>query len=66
MKGRKSSDVFDADAAWDNAPTETIKCDECGNGKAYFMQMQIRSADEPMTTIYKCTEKSCGHVWREG
>lgn len=25
-------------------------CEKCGNDRAYFMQMQIRSADEPMTT----------------
>lgn len=25
-------------------------CDKCNNDKAYFYQLQIRSADEPMTT----------------
>jgi len=25
----------------------------------------IRSADEPMTTFYKCTSGECGHRWRE-
>ena len=26
---------------------------KCGNGRAYFRQMQTRSADEPMTTFYR-------------
>jgi len=38
-------------------------CDQCGNRTAYFMQVQIRSADEPMSTFYKCTK--CGHRWNE-
>jgi DNA-directed RNA polymerase III subunit RPC11 len=29
--------------------------------QAYFVQMQIRSADEPMTTFYKCTR--CKNRW---
>ena len=36
---------------------------QCGATKAYYRQMQIRSADEPMTTFYKCVE--CGSQWRE-
>ena len=36
---------------------------QCGCTKAYYRQMQIRSADEPMTTFYKCVE--CGTQWRE-
>jgi DNA-directed RNA polymerase III subunit RPC11 len=31
---------------------------------AYFMQIQIRSADEPMSTFYKCCK--CANQWREG
>ena len=27
----------------------------CGGGEAFFYQVQIRSADEPMTTFYKVT-----------
>ena len=38
-------------------------CPKCSHAKAYFMQMQTRSADEPMTTFYKCC--ACGHRWKE-
>lgn len=35
--------------------TNTVNCKEekCDNRSAYFRQVQIRSADEPMTTFYK-------------
>jgi DNA-directed RNA polymerase III subunit RPC11 len=31
-------------------PSSSASCDKCGHGRAYFYQLQIRSADEPMTT----------------
>ncbi|KAF7967620.1 hypothetical protein HWV62_27494 [Athelia sp. TMB] len=31
-------------------PRATASCDKCNHGNAYFFQLQIRSADEPMTT----------------
>jgi len=46
--------------------TEGVICESCGHKEAYFKQIQIRSADEPMTIFYKCTNKKCGHKWREG
>ncbi|KZV80277.1 hypothetical protein EXIGLDRAFT_781169 [Exidia glandulosa HHB12029] len=42
--------------------TMEIPCPKCEHDKAFFNQMQIRSADEPMTTFYKCI--NCGHVWK--
>ena len=27
-----------------------VSCDKCNHSRAYFLQLQIRSADEPMTT----------------
>lgn len=35
--------------------TVVVNCKEekCDNRSAYFRQVQIRSADEPMTTFYK-------------
>ena len=42
-----------------------VQCtkDGCTNRRAYFYQLQTRSADEPMTTFYRCTE--CAHQWKE-
>jgi hypothetical protein len=41
-----------------------VTCPNCSAGQAYFMEVQIRSADEPATIFYKCVE--CAHMWREG
>lgn len=40
-------------------------CPKCEHPRAYFMQLQTRSADEPMTTFYKCCNAQCGHRWRD-
>lgn len=36
-------------------------CDKCNHGHAYFLQLQIRSADEPMTTCEQF-ELSCRSI----
>ncbi|KAG5507291.1 hypothetical protein GH5_07383 [Leishmania sp. Ghana 2012 LV757] len=45
----------------------TIPCQNednpCTSTKAYFIQAQMRSADEPATVFFKCVE--CGHQWRQ-
>lgn len=41
-----------------------VTCANCSAGQAYFMEVQIRSADEPATIFYKCVD--CAHIWREG
>lgn len=38
-------------------------CRGCGSKETVSVQKQLRSADEPMTTIITCTE--CGRTWRE-
>eukprot|EP00438_Fugacium_kawagutii_P009483 Skav204856 [mRNA] locus=scaffold1883:169069:170282:- [translate_table: standard] len=38
---------------------------KCGHDRAYFRQMQTRSADEPMTTFYSYRCTSCAHNWKE-
>lgn len=51
---------------WDNVDQTKVQCpnyDKCGGESAYFFQLQIRSADEPMTTFFKCV--NCAHRWRE-
>ena len=37
------------------ADSTTVQCprDDCDGSEAFFYQVQIRSADEPMTTFYK-------------
>lgn len=56
-------DVLGGAAAWDLADRTAAACDRCGHGEAFFFQMQTRSADEPMSTFYRCAE--CGHQWKE-
>ncbi len=58
-------DVLGGEGAWDNVDQTNAQCpvETCGSNKAYYFQIQIRSADEPMTTFYKCCK--CGHRWRE-
>jgi DNA-directed RNA polymerase III subunit RPC11 len=43
--------------------TNQVRCERCGNRRASFYQLQTRSADEPMTTFYRCL--SCGNQWRD-
>lgn len=40
-------------------------CPKCGELRAYFMQMQTRSADEPMTIFFKCCNRECGNRWNK-
>ncbi|CAG5085476.1 Oidioi.mRNA.OKI2018_I69.PAR.g10904.t1.cds [Oikopleura dioica] len=58
-------DVMGGDAAWENADSMEEACtrEGCTNRRAYFFQLQTRSADEPMTTFYRCTV--CAHQWKE-
>lgn len=57
--------VMGGAAAWENVDSTGVECPVCSHKKAYFMQMQTRSADEPMTTFYKCCNQLCGHNWRD-
>ena len=64
-KLKEVDDVLGGAAAWENVDSIDEPCPKCDNKRAYFMQIQTRSADEPMTTFYKCTSGDCGHRWRE-
>jgi DNA-directed RNA polymerase III subunit RPC11 len=65
MERKKVDDMLGGEGAWDNVDQTTAQCERggCNGTRAYFYQLQIRSADEPMTTFYKCT--TCGNQWRE-
>ncbi|ORY35699.1 hypothetical protein BCR39DRAFT_452432, partial [Naematelia encephala] len=60
---KKVDDVLGGKEAWANVDQTDATCDSCGASKAYYRQLQIRSADEPSTTFYKCVD--CGFQWRE-
>lgn len=64
-KLKEVDDVLGGAAAWDNVDSTEERCPKCFHPRAYFVQIQTRSADEPMTTFYKCCNRQCGHRWRE-
>ncbi|EPX74720.1 DNA-directed RNA polymerase III complex subunit Rpc11 [Schizosaccharomyces octosporus yFS286] len=62
---KKIDDVLGGDEAFESNQQTEVACDnsKCDNNRAYFFQLQIRSADEPMSTFYRCTK--CKFQWRE-
>lgn len=62
---KKVDDILE-DMAWGGTTEQGGKCPRCSHPKAYFKEMQTRSADEPATIFYKCENKKCGHQWNEG
>ncbi|NVM35193.1 MAG: transcription factor S [Candidatus Lokiarchaeota archaeon] len=44
-------------------PKTKKNCPKCSNKEAETWQKQMRSADEPSTHFFRCTE--CKHTWRE-
>uniref|UniRef100_A0A6G1SHL0 DNA-directed RNA polymerase subunit n=1 Tax=Aceria tosichella TaxID=561515 RepID=A0A6G1SHL0_9ACAR len=60
---KEVDDVLNDANTWKNVDCTEVKCPKCEHGQAYFMQVQIRSADEPSTTFYRCV--SCTHNWKE-
>ena len=63
LKKKQMQDVLGGADAWKDVATTDARCPACSCKLAYFRQMQIRSADEPMTTFYKCVD--CGAQWKE-
>lgn len=53
-------DIFGGPGAWDNAQKSATQCadSKCNGNEAAYFQVQIRSADEPMTSFFKV---SLGH-----
>ncbi len=62
-EGEKKEETAVIEKDEENLPKTQKNCPECGNGEAYWWMQQTRSADEPSTRFYRCTE--CGHTWRE-
>ena len=62
-KKKEVEDVFGGDEAWENVDRTEAICPECSNNDAYFKQIQIRSADEPMSTFYRCCK--CSAKWND-
>lgn len=60
---KEVDDVLGGESAWELADATEAPCPKCGHNQANFFQMQTRSADEPMTTFYRC--KKCTHQWKE-
>ncbi|KAJ8968106.1 hypothetical protein NQ314_002461 [Rhamnusium bicolor] len=56
---------LNSEEAWKNVDSTQERCPECSHGRAYFMQLQTRSADEPMITFYRCCNPDCNHNWRD-
>jgi DNA-directed RNA polymerase III subunit RPC11 len=63
LHAKSVDDIMGGAEAWKNADQTNITCPDCGHHRAYFHMLQIRSADEPMTTFYKC--EKCGNRWKE-
>ncbi|EIW68458.1 hypothetical protein TREMEDRAFT_24045, partial [Tremella mesenterica DSM 1558] len=63
LKRKQVDDVLGGKEAWANVDKIDATCPKCDARKAYYRQLQIRSADEPMTTFYKCVD--CSYQWRE-
>jgi DNA-directed RNA polymerase subunit M/transcription elongation factor TFIIS len=42
--------------------TTQLTCSRCRKNEIWYYETQTRSADEPMTTFYRC--KHCGHRWK--
>jgi DNA-directed RNA polymerase III subunit RPC11 len=54
LKRKQVDDVLGGDEMWKHADATAASCERCNHGQAYFYQLQIRSADEPMTTCAYC------------
>lgn len=58
--------MFGGPGAWDNADKTKVQCSsgDCDGIEAAFYQVQIRSADEPMTTFYKVCVTASISFWK--
>ena len=60
---KEVDDILGGAAAWENVDKTAAVCPQCSYHEAYFMQMQIRSADEPMSVFYRRVK--CSAQWND-
>ncbi|KAI5169995.1 DNA-directed RNA polymerase III subunit RPC11 [Pancytospora epiphaga] len=63
LKVKTLEKVMDAEDWSKHGNKCAINCPKCSNVEAFFMELQTRSADEPMTIFYMCTK--CKYDWKE-
>jgi DNA-directed RNA polymerase III subunit RPC11 len=63
LTAKARDDILGGDEAWDAAAQTDAVCPHCDHRRAYYMQLQTRSADEPMTVFYRCVQ--CKKRWKE-
>jgi DNA-directed RNA polymerase III subunit RPC11 len=63
LRRKQVDDILGGAAAWEHVDRTASTCPLCNNKEAFFLQIQIRSADEPMSIFYKCVQ--CSHQWND-
>lgn len=62
-----TAEELTGDGSAEGGQIMTIPCQNedtpCDSTKAYYIQLQMRSADEPATVFFKCVK--CGYQWRQ-
>jgi transcription elongation factor S-II len=46
------------------ARTDQFRCPRCRQRECDYYELQIRSADEPMTCFVTCLNPKCGHKFK--
>ncbi|CAI4226042.1 unnamed protein product [Auanema sp. JU1783] len=58
-------EVLGGPSAWESAQVTDERCPVCSQNRAYFLELQTRSADEPATIFYRCADNKCAHRWKD-
>lgn len=59
LKMKQAETIFEEKPA---AMTDKFKCGKCKKRECSYREVQLRSADEPMTLLITCV--NCGHRWK--
>eukprot|EP00891_Asterochloris_glomerata_P006409 jgi/Astpho2/6409/e_gw1.00093.27.1_t len=60
---KKEVEDVRSDQDFSSASQCEAQCEKCQNNRAFFKEIQMRSADEPATVFYQCTK--CPNRWKE-